>query len=474
MALNYDVVILGGGTGGYVTAIRATQLGLKTAIVEKFNLGGTCLHKGCIPTKALLKSASVYQQVKHAADYGVDASPPSFSIEQAMKRKDGVVQSLHQGVKHLINTNQIDVYQGYGRIMGPSIFSPMAGSISVEYEDERENDLLVPKNVIIATGSSPSVLPNIEIDHQQIVTSDDLVEMKQLPESMIIVGGGVIGIEWASFLRDVGVEVTILEAQDQILTSFDQDIVKELKRNLKKKGITILEKAVLDTSSIEKGEQVKVGYQQNGKIESLVADKLLMAVGRKPNTHKIGIENTDIGLDAKGFIQVNEHFQTKESHIYAIGDVIGGMQLAHVATYEGKKAVEHIAGISSSPLTEQEIPACIYGDPEIATIGYTEGEVEEQGFDYRTEKVSLQAIGKAHVNGHTKGFTKIIIDTKTDDILGVHMIGEHVTELIGQASIAKYFDGSALELSEVVYPHPSLSEIIGEAALAVEGRKLHG
>ncbi|QGH34871.1 dihydrolipoyl dehydrogenase [Gracilibacillus salitolerans] len=474
MALNYDLVILGGGTGGYVTAIRAAQLGLTTAIVEKQKLGGTCLHKGCIPTKALLKSAAVYQQVKNAADFGVEAPSPTFNIEQAMARKKAVINSLHQGVEHLVRTNKIDVYEGFGRILGPSIFSPIAGSISVEYEEEKENDILVSKNVIIATGSSPSNLPNMEIDHTHIVTSDDLVEMTELPKSIIIVGGGVIGMEWASFLHDVGVEVTILEAQDQILSPFDHDIVKQLKRILTKKGITILEQAKIDSASVEKGSEIQVTYQKQHEIHNISAEKLLIAVGRHANTNKIGIENTDIQFDQKGFIQVNEHFQTKESHIYAIGDVNGGQQLAHVATYEGKKAVEHIAGLGSSQLSQQEIPSCIYGNPEIAMIGFTEEEVKQKGYDYRLEKVSLQAIGKAHVNGQTEGFTKIIIDKQTNDILGIHMIGAHVTELIGQASTAKYFDSSALELSEVIYPHPSLSEIIGEAALAVEGRKIHG
>ncbi|WP_091483374.1 dihydrolipoyl dehydrogenase [Gracilibacillus orientalis] len=474
MALNYDLVILGGGTGGYVTAIRAAQLGLKTAIVEKQKLGGTCLHKGCIPTKALLKSADVYQQVKNAANFGVDTSVPTFNIDQAMARMENVVSSLHQGVEHLVSSNKIDVYEGFGRILGPSIFSPIAGSISVEYEEERENDILVSKNVIIATGSSPTVLPDMEIDHTKTITSDDLVEMTELPKSVIIVGGGVIGLEWASFLHDVGVEVTILEAQDQILSAFDHDIVKRLKQILKKKGITILEQAKVDPSSIEKGSEIQVTYQQRNEMHNISAEKLLIAVGRHANTKKIGIENTDIQLDQKGFIQVNEHFQTKENHIYAIGDVNGGLQLAHVATYEGKKAVEHIAGLRSSQISEQEIPSCIYGNPEIAMIGFTEQEVKLKGYDYRVEKVSLQAIGKAHVNGHTDGFTKIIINKQTNDILGIHMIGDHVTELIGQASVAKYFDGSALELSEVIYPHPSLSEIIGEAALAADGRKIHG
>ncbi|GAE91272.1 dihydrolipoamide dehydrogenase of branched-chain alpha-keto acid dehydrogenase [Gracilibacillus boraciitolerans JCM 21714] len=477
MALNYDLVVLGGGTGGYVTAIRAAQLGLKTAVVEKEKLGGgTCLHKGCIPTKALLKSASVFQLVKEADRYGVEVEKPLFQITKAIERKNKIVDSLYEGgVNHLIKSHNIDVYHGFGRILGPSIFSPMAGSISVEYDSEKENDILIPKNVIIATGTFPSILPGVNVDHQHIVTSDDLVEISELPQSIIIVGGGVIGIEWASFLHDVGVKVTIIEAQESILPSFDKDIINTMRKNLVKKGITIIENANLDIDSITTDNKIQLTYKLNNQTHSLSAEKLLLSVGRKANTRNIGLENTEIVINDKGFISVNEHFQTKESHIYAIGDVNGGKQLAHVATYEGKKAVEHIADITMSSLSENEIPSCVYGNPEIAMIGLTETEVQHHGFDYQTTITSFKAIGKAHVNGQTDGFIKIIIDKNTEDILGIHMIGSQVTELIGQASTAKYFDSSALELSEVSYPHPSLSEIIGEAALAAEGgRKIHG
>ncbi|WP_130859845.1 dihydrolipoyl dehydrogenase [Gracilibacillus phocaeensis] len=468
MAMNYDLVVVGGGTGGYIAAIHAAQAGLKTAIVEKDKLGGTCLHKGCIPTKALLKSAAVYQQVKHAETYGVETGETSFHLETAMKRKNQVVATLYNGVQQLISSHKIDLYNGYGRILGPSIFSPMAGSISVEYEDDRENDILVPKNVLLATGSSPSSLSLVEVDHHLIVTSDDLVHLEQLPESIVIVGGGVIGIEWASFLHDVGVEVSVIEAQEQILPGFDQDIVKQVRQDLQKKGIHIYEQTLL--KKVEADQDVTVTYQLTDKQESISADKLLLAVGRKANTHKIGVENTDMEMDAHGFIQVNNHFQTKEDHIYAIGDMIGGKQLAHVATYEGKKAVDHMIGVNSSSLTEQEMPSCVYSNPEIATIGLTEQAVQAKGLDYSVAKVSGLAIGKAHVNGNTNGFTKIITDNKTNDVLGIHMVGDQVTELIGQASTAKYFDSSVLELSEVIYPHPSLSEMIGEAALAAERR----
>lgn len=472
MAINYDLVILGGGTGGYVAAIQAAQAGLKTAIVEKDKLGGTCLHKGCIPTKALLKSAAVFQQVKQAADFGVETTDPTFHLTAAMERKNQIIQSLYSGVKQLIASNKIDLYTGYGRILGPSIFSPIAGSISVEYEGDKENDILVPKNVMIATGSVPSLLPNMEVDHQFITTSDDLIQMEQLPESIIIVGGGVIGLEWASFLHDVGVQVSIIEAQEQILPGFDQDVVKHMKQVLKKKGIQVVEQALLQEAKIT--DQVTVTYQHQNSQKQMTADKVLIAIGRKANTYKIGIENSDIELDDKGFVRVNQHYQTKEAHIYAIGDVIGGKQLAHVATYEARQAIAHITGSATSKLTENEIPACIYSNPEIAVIGLTEAEAKAQRIDYAVTKVSGLAIGKAHVNGDVHGFTKLIKDRKTNDLLGIHMVGDQVTELIGQASLAKYFDSSVQELSEVIYPHPSLNEIIGEAALAAEGRKLHG
>lgn len=470
----YDLVILGGGTGGYVTAIQAAHQGLKTAIVEKANLGGTCLHKGCIPTKALLKSAAVFQEVQHAGEFGVETTGSIFSFKKAIQRKNKIVQTLHNGVKHLVKKNQIDVYNGYGRILGSSIFSPVAGSISVEYSSDKENDILIPKNVIIATGSSPAALPGMKVDGEFVITSDELLELDHLPDSILIVGGGVIGLEWASFLHDVGVRVTIIEALDRILPDFDAEIVHTFKQTFKRKGIEIIEQAVIDPTAVEAGEHIKVTYNRKGQQLTATADKILLAVGRKANTSDMGLENTEIELDEKEFIRVNEFYQTNESHIYAIGDVIGGRQLAHVATLEGRKAVEHITGKSGSVIRETEIPSCIYGSPEIAMIGMTEEEAASKGFSVKKETVAFPSIGKAHVNGNTEGFIKMLIDRTTDDILGIHMIGNQVTELVGQASMAKYFDGSSLELSEAVYPHPSLSEVFGEVSSAIQGRKIHG
>ncbi|MFC4404269.1 dihydrolipoyl dehydrogenase [Gracilibacillus xinjiangensis] len=471
MALEYDVVVLGGGTGGYVAAVRAAQNGLKTAIVEKDKLGGTCLHKGCIPTKALLKSAEIFEIIQKAQSFGIEVEEPTFHIEKAMERKDKIVSTLHQGVKGLVANAKVDIYDGFGRILGPSIFSPMAGSISVEYEDDRENDILVPKNVIIATGSSPKTLPGITIDGELVITSDHALSMNKLPSSIVILGGGVIGIEWASFYQSVGVDVTLIEASDQILPNMDKDIAKEMSKYLVRKGVKLHTGTSVIPSSLSTVNGIAIKSETDDM--TFEADQLLVAIGRKANISNIGVENTDIQL-ANDFIDVNPYFQSKESHIYAIGDVNGGKQLAHAATYEADIAVAHIVGNTPVLLNPTDIPSCVYGEMEIASLGLTETEAKEQYGKVKVTKTSMQAIGKAHVNGNIDGFAKIVIDQNTDDLLGFHLIGKGVTEIIGQVSLAKYFDGSGLEISESINPHPSISEIISEVALAAEGRKIHG
>ena len=345
MANEYDVVILGGGTGGYVAAIRAAQLGLKTALVEKDALGGTCLHKGCIPSKALLKSAEVYQMAKNeAAHFGVETTGTSLNFTRVQARKDEIVQQLHKGVKALMKKGKIDVFEGYGRMLGPSIFSPMPGTISVEMNNGEENEMLILKNLIIATGSRPRTLQGLEFDEQQILSSDGALGMTELPKSMLIVGGGVIGIEWASMLNDFGVEVTVLEYADRIIPTEDEDISKEMKKLLTKKGITFVTGAKVAADSLSKTEEsVTISAEVSGEMKQFTAEKMLVSVGRQANIEGIGIENTEIQIE-NGYIQTKPTYQTKESHIYAIGDCIGGLQLAHVASHEGIAAVEHIAG----------------------------------------------------------------------------------------------------------------------------------
>ncbi|MCY9063326.1 dihydrolipoyl dehydrogenase [Bacillus inaquosorum] len=473
MATEYDVVILGGGTGGYVAAIRAAQLGLKTAVVEKEKLGGTCLHKGCIPSKALLRSAEVYRTAREADQFGVETEGVSLNFEKVQQRKQAVVDKLAAGVNHLMKKGKIDVYNGYGRILGPSIFSPMPGTISVERGNGEENDMLIPKQVIIATGSRPRMLPGLGADGKHVLTSDEALQMEELPKSIIIVGGGVIGIEWASMLHDFGVKVTVIEYADRILPTEDQDISKEMESLLKKKGIQFVTGTkVLPDTMAKTSDDISIQAEKDGETVTYSAEKMLVSIGRQANIEGIGIENTDI-VTENGVISVNENCQTKESHIYAIGDVIGGLQLAHVASHEGIIAVEHFAGLNPHPLDPTLVPKCIYSSPEAASVGLTEEEAKAKGHNVKIGKFPFMAIGKALVYGESDGFVKIVADRDTDDILGVHMIGPHVTDMISEAGLAKVLDATPWEVGQTIHPHPTLSEAIGEAALAADGKAIH-
>lgn len=472
MATEYDLVILGGGTGGYVSAIRASQLNLKVAIVEKGKLGGTCLHKGCIPSKALLRSAEVYKTAKKSEDFGILTNDVTYDFSKVQERKSNIVEQLYKGVQHLMKQGKIDVYEGLGRILGPSIFSPSPGTISVEMNNGEENQMLIPKNVVIATGSRPRTLPGLEVDGEFVMTSDEALEMKSLPESIIIVGGGVIGIEWASMLADFGVKVTVVEYADRIIPTEDQEISKEMQRLLKKKGIKIVTSAKVLPDTLKKDNGVSIKAEHKGTEKEFTAEKLLVSVGRQANVEDIGLQNTEIVVE-KGFIQTNEYFQTKESHIYAIGDVIGGLQLAHVASHEGITAVEHLAGENPDPIDYTTISKCIYSNPEAASVGLTEEEAKEKGHNVKSGKFLFKAIGKALVYGESDGFVKIIADKDTDDLLGVHMIGPHVTDMISEAGLARVLDATPWEVAHTIHPHPSLSEAIGEAALAVDGKAIH-
>ncbi|OIS59434.1 dihydrolipoyl dehydrogenase [Bacillus subtilis] len=473
MATEYDVVILGGGTGGYVAAIRAAQLGLKTAVVEKEKLGGTCLHKGCIPSKALLRSAEVYRTAREADQFGVETAGVSLNFEKVQQRKQAVVDKLAAGVNHLMKKGKIDVYKGYGRILGPSIFSPLPGTISVERGNGEENDMLIPKQVIIATGSRPRMLPGLEADGKSVLTSDEALQMEELPKSIIIVGGGVIGIEWASMLHDFGVKVTVIEYADRILPTEDLEISKEMESLLKKKGIQFITGAkVLPDTMTETSDDISIQAEIDGETATYSAEKMLVSIGRQANIEGIGLENTDI-ITENGVISVNESCQTKESHIYAIGDVIGGLQLAHVASHEGIIAVEHFAGLNPHPLDPTLVPKCIYSSPEAASVGLTEDEAKANGHNVKIGKFPFMAIGKALVYGESDGFVKIVADRDTDDILGVHMIGPHVTDMISEAGLAKVLDATPWEVGQTIHPHPTLSEAIGEAALAVDGKAIH-
>lgn len=471
MANQYDVVILGGGIGGYIAALRASQLGLKTAIVEKDKIGGTCLHRGCIPSKAFLKSAEVYRLAKHASQFGVEIENVQLNFTKVQNEKNKIVQKLYDGLLYLIKRDRIDIYEGKGKILGPSIFSPLSGTISVELDGGKSHETLVSKNLLIATGSKPRSFPLIPYDHNYILSSDDALQLQELPQSMIILGGGTIGIEWASLLNDYGVQVTILEMADQILPSEDKDVSEAMMAHLKKKGIQIITNANVLSHKIEQ-EEVIVQYESLETQSEVSANKLLISIGREPNVENIGIENTDIRLH-HDYIETNDMYQTSESHIYAIGDCIGGVQLAHVAAREGVIAIEHLAGLQPEKLDHHQIVKCVYSSPEIASVGLTEDEAKAQNFDIKVGKIPFQANGKALINRATEGFAKVIADAKTEDLLGVHLFGHHVTELISEAGLAKVLDATPWEMSQTIHPHPSLSEIIGEAALAVDNLQFH-
>ncbi|MGJ7921291.1 dihydrolipoyl dehydrogenase [Neobacillus sp. LXY-4] len=472
MAQEYDLVILGGGTGGYVAAIRASQLGLKTAIVEKAKLGGTCLHSGCIPSKALLRSAEVFSTMKRSEEFGVLANDITLDFTKVQQRKTSIINQLHKGVQHLMKQGEIDVYEGTGRILGPSIFSPMPGTISVEMNNGQENEMLIPKNVLIATGSRPRSLPGLDIDGTFVLSSDEALELKSLPKSILIVGGGVIGIEWASMLSDFGVEVTVLEFAERIIPTEDHEVSKEMQRLMKKKRIKVVTKAKVLPDTLQKDEGVAISAEINGEIKVFSAEKLLVSVGRQANIEGFGLDNTDIQIE-KGVIKTNSVYQTKESHIYAIGDVIGGLQLAHVAAHEGMIAVEHMAELKPNSLDYNKVSRCIYGKPEVASVGFTEAEAVNQGYQVKSGKFSFRAIGKALVFGEADGFVKIVADKTTNDILGVHMIGPHVTNLISEAGLAMVLDATPWEVAKTIHPHPTLSEAMAEAALAVDGKTIH-
>lgn len=472
MPITCDVAILGGGTGGYVAAIRAAQLGKQVVIIEKDKLGGTCLHRGCIPSKALLRSAEVYAEIQESEMYGIETAGATLVFPKVQARKDAIVEQLHQGVQYLMKKNKIQVVHAKGRVIGPSIFSPQSGAVAVEFEDG-EMDTVVPTNLIIATGSRPRVLPGLEPDGRYIMSSDEALRMDELPASLIIVGGGVIGLEWASMLNDFGVEITVVEAAAHVLPAEDEDVAKEMQRLLGKRGVRFLTGAsvLTETYSIQKdGIQIDVKLGDE-KQETLKADKMLVSVGRQANVENIGLENTDIKLE-RGFIAVNQHLQTGEGHIYAIGDVIGGLQLAHAASHEGILAVNHLVGETVHAVESHRIPRCVYTRPEAASIGFTEREAKERGYEVKTGKFPFQAIGKSLVHGSRDGFVKVIADAKTNDILGVHMIGTHVTELIAEASLAQMLDATPWEVGQTIHPHPTLSEIMGEAMLAVDGKSI--
>jgi dihydrolipoyl dehydrogenase len=462
----FDVTIIGSGPGGYVAAIRAAQLGLKTAIVEKDKrLGGTCTLRGCIPAKQLLQSAHVYEQMQHAADFGVQASGIQLAFADVQKRKDKVVLKNSKGIEYLMKKNKITVFNGTGRLALP-------GKVEVTGADGQKQTIQT-KNVIIATGSVVRPISGFETDGQAVVSSDHILELKDVPKSLIVMGAGAVGVEFASVYSRFGADTTIVELLPRLVPLEDEEVSKELERSFRKRGI----KSQLDTK-LEKLEKTDAGVRVTGKTSkgepvSIEAEMLLVAVGRMPYTEGLGLEGTKIKVE-RGFVQVDEYQRTGETNVYAIGDVVPTPLLAHLASREGVVAVEHIAQQKDvRPINLRLVPNCTYCDPEVASVGLTEAKAREAGYDVQVGRFPFSASGKARIIGEEEGFVKIVSEKKYDEILGVHIIGPHATELIAEACVAMQLESTADELGRTMHAHPTISEAVMEAAEGVHGLAVH-
>ncbi len=458
----YDVIIIGSGPGGYVTAIRASQLGLKTAIVEKESLGGVCLNWGCIPTKALLKSAQVFEYLKNAGDYGLSVKEYDKDFDAVVNRSRDVAAGMSKGVQFLMKKNKIDVLNGHGKILAGK-------KVSVTLDDKTEE--YSTKNIIIATGARSRELPNLLQDGKKIIGYRTAMTLPKQPKKLIVVGSGAIGIEFAYFYNAMGTEVTIVEFQDRIVPVEDEEISKQLERSFKKSGIKIMTSAEVtgvDTS----GKGVKTTIKTNKGEEILSADIVLSAVGIKTNIENLGLEDLGIVVD-QDKILVNDFYQTNLPGIYAIGDVTSGQSLAHVASAEGILCVEKIAGHQVDPLNYGNIPGCTYCFPEIASVGMTEVQAKEKGYDIKVGKFPFSASGKAQAGGNSEGFVKVIFDAKYGEWLGCHMIGVGVTEMIAEAVLGRKLETTGHEVLKTVHPHPTMSEAVMEAVADAYDEVIH-
>lgn len=461
--MKYDVIVLGSGPGGYVAAIRASQLGLKTAIVEKENLGGICLNWGCIPTKALLKSAQVFDYLKHASDYGLTVKEFDKDFGAVIARSRGVADGMSKGIQFLMKKNKIDVIEGAGKLKPGK-------KMDVTDKDGKTTELSAD-HIIIATGARSRELPNLPQDGKKVIGYRQAMNLPEQPKSMIVVGSGAIGVEFAHFYNSMGTQVTIVEFMPNIVPVEDEDISKQFERSLKKSGINIM-----TNSSVEKvdtsGNGVKATVKTAKGEEILEADILLSAVGIKSNIENIGLEEVGIATD-RDKVLVNSYYQTNIPGYYAIGDIVPGQALAHVASAEGILCVEKIAGLHVEPLDYGNIPGCTYATPEIASVGLTEKQAKEKGYELKIGKFPFTASGKAKAAGTPDGFVKVIFDAKYGEWLGCHMIGAGVTDMIAEAVVARKLETTGHEIIKSVHPHPTMSEAIMEAAAAAYDEVIH-
>lgn len=461
--MSYDVIVVGSGPGGYVTAIRASQLGLKTAVVERESLGGICLNWGCIPTKALLKSANVFDYINHASDYGINVKDPKADFGAIVKRSRDVADGMSGGVQFLMKKNKIDVITGTGKVK--------PGKKVDVTDDKGKTTEYSAKHVVMATGARSRQLPNLPQDGKKIIGYREALVLPKLPKSMIVVGSGAIGVEFAYFYNSMGVEVTVVEYMPNIVPIEDADVSKQLERSFKKQGIKIMTNASVESVDT-KGKTCKAVVKTKKGEETLEAEIVLSAVGIEANIEDIGLEDVGIVTD-KGKILVNDFYQTNIPGYYAIGDIVPGPALAHVASAEGIICVEKIAGHDPEPLDYGNIPGCTYCSPEVASVGMTEKAAKEAGHELKIGKFPFSASGKASAAGHKEGFIKLVFDAKYGELLGGHMIGANVTEMIAEIVAVRKLETTGMELIKTVHPHPTMSEAIMEAAAAAYDEVIH-
>ncbi|MDO9185619.1 MAG: dihydrolipoyl dehydrogenase [Bacteroidia bacterium] len=460
--MNYDLIVIGSGPGGYVAAIRAAQLGLKTAIVERENLGGICLNWGCIPTKALLKSAQVFEYLNHAADYGIKVNGGEADFGAVVKRSRDVADGMSKGISFLMKKNKIDVITGTGKIKAGKKVEVTADGKATIYE---------AKHIILAVGARSRALPNLQQDGKKIIGYREAMTLPKMPKSMVVVGSGAIGSEFAYFYATMGTKVTLVEFLPSVVPVEDAEVSKQLERSFKKAGINVMTEASVESVDT-KGDNCKVKIKTKKGEEIIECDIVLSAVGIQANLENLGLEDVGIATD-KGKILTNPFYQTNMPGYYAIGDCVGGQALAHVASAEGIICVEKIAGHSPEALDYNNIPGCTYCQPEIASVGYTEAKAKEAGYEIKVGKFPFSASGKASAAGAKDGFVKLIFDAKYGELLGAHMIGANVTEMIAEIVVARKLEITGHELIKTVHPHPTMSEAIMEAAAAAYDEVIH-
>ena len=463
MSAKYNVIVIGSGPGGYVAAIRAAQLGMKVAVVEREELGGICLNWGCIPTKALLKSAQVFEYINHAKDYGINVKEASVDFDSMVKRSREVAAGMSKGVTFLLKKNKVDVLEGFGRLKKGK---------KVEVEDAKgAKTIYEADHVILATGGRSKELPNLKIDHKKIIGYRKAMSLEKQPKSMVIVGSGAIGSEFAYFYNAIGTEVTLVEFLPNIVPVEDEEVSKQLERSYKKSGIKVMTSSEV-TNVDTKGAKCKVTIKTPKGEEKVECDIVLSAVGVSTNVEGIGLEEVGVATD-KGKVLVDDFYKTNVPGIYAIGDIIPGPALAHVASAEGIICVEKIAGMNPEPLDYNNIPGCTYSSPEIASVGYTEKAAKDAGYEIKVGKFPFSASGKASAAGAKEGFVKVIFDAKYGEWLGAHMIGANVTEMIAEVVAARKLETTGHEVIKTVHPHPTMSEAVMEAAAAAYGEVIH-